>query len=73
MFLPLSLLLRRLSVAVLVTVLVTSGAAAQSSEGVLGPPPTAVAFDLPSGYAGPPPPVAPATMSRDEQGRVTIR
>ena len=36
-------------------------------------PPTVAAFDLPTGYAGPPPPVAPTTMSRDAEGRVTIR
>ena len=36
-------------------------------------PPTVAAFNLPAGYVGPPPPVAPATMSRDAQGRVTIR
>ena len=36
-------------------------------------PPTVAAFDLPTGYAGPPPPVAPTTMSRDAEGRATIR
>ncbi|OFW10892.1 MAG: hypothetical protein A3H96_20910 [Acidobacteria bacterium RIFCSPLOWO2_02_FULL_67_36] len=31
------------------------------------------AQELPSGYDGPPPPVLPTTVSRDAQGRVTVR
>jgi TolB-like protein len=36
-------------------------------------PPTVAAFELPTGYAGPLPPVAPEVVSRDPQGRMTLR
>jgi hypothetical protein len=33
----------------------------------------AAAFEVPDGYVGPPPPVAPAVVTRDEDGRVAVR
>ncbi len=43
-------------------------ARAQASDGTEG-----AAFELPAGFEGPPPPVAPDVISRDDRGRVTLR
>ncbi len=55
---------RTLSLVALLWWLATGAAAAQGSSRD---------FSLPVAYAGPPPPAAPATIARDEQGRMTIR
>jgi len=51
----------------------TCSISAQSAEAPAGKPSGATSLALPAGYVGPPVPVAPASVSRDAAGRMTLR
>lgn len=64
-------LVHAVAIATSLVVGVSGSAHAQAPAGVTAPPVEAIG--LPPGFMGPPPPVAPATVTRDAEGRATIR
>jgi hypothetical protein len=44
-----------------------------AADASASPTPVSASFAVPEGYAGPPPPIAPSVVSRDDEGRAAVR